>query len=70
MDVGVDEAIRRVRSREEEKDSYIDIGLQYALREEYLKISAASGGIVISGEQPIQTEREHIKKIVDEVFNL
>ena len=70
LDVGVDEAIRRVRSREEEKDSYIDIGLQYALREEYLKISAASGGIVISGEQPIQTEREHIKKIVDEVFNL
>lgn len=70
LDVGVKEAIRRVHMREEEKNKYIDIGLQYSLRDEYLKIAKDVGGIVISGEQPINLEKAYIKRIVDEVLDL
>lgn len=70
IDVDVEEAIRRVHMREDEKNKYIDIGLQYSLRNEYLKIAKAAGGVVLSGEQPMNSEKEHIKQIVDEVLGL
>ena len=39
LDIDVASALRRVRSREEEKERYIDMELQYGLRREYLDIA-------------------------------
>lgn len=51
LDVPVDVAISRVRSRQEEKDRYIDVELQHRLRQEYIDICNANKGILISTEQ-------------------
>jgi len=52
LDVDVDTAIKRVRNRESERDKYVDIELQYRLREQYLQIAEEVGGIVIpSGKE-------------------
>jgi len=51
FDVPVEEAVSRVRRRPEEKDRYIDMDLQYKLREKYLNICAANDGILISTMQ-------------------
>ena len=48
FDVPVEEAVARVRRRPEEKNRYIDMDLQYRLRQEYLNICDANGGILIS----------------------
>lgn len=40
-------ALKRVRSREEEKERYIDIELQHRLQKEYVNICKANGGILI-----------------------
>ena len=53
FDVPVDIAVKRVRSRDTEKDRYIDMELQYRLRDEYLAICKANHGILISTERPI-----------------
>ena len=69
IDVEVEEAVRRVRSREEERDRYIDMPLQYRLREEYLDIADAVGGAVMSGQQPVQEEKAALRRLIDEVFS-
>lgn len=51
FDVPVNIAVSRVRSRTDEKDRYIDMELQYKLREEYINICRKNGGILISTEQ-------------------
>lgn len=51
MDVSVEKAVNRVRQRKEEKDRYIDMDMQYRLREQYLEIARNVEGIVISTEQ-------------------
>ncbi len=51
LDVPVDVAISRVRSRQEEKDRYIDVELQHRLRQEYIDICNVNKGILISTEQ-------------------
>lgn len=66
IDVPVDTAIERIRAREEEKDSYIDIELQYSLREEYLNIARDIGGIVISGTNPIEECEKIIIECIEE----
>ena len=53
FDVPVEVAVSRVRSRPAEKDRYIDMELQYKLREQYIKICHLNNGILISTEQPI-----------------
>lgn len=68
IDVEVNEAVRRVRSREEEKDAYIDMALQYRLREEYLDIAHMTGGVVLSGEQPLEEEKNSLLQLVNEVM--
>ena len=68
IDVEVNEAVRRVRSREEEKDAYIDMALQYRLREEYLDIAHMTGGVVLSGEQPLEEEKNALLQLVNEVM--
>lgn len=51
LDVPVDVAISRVRSRQEEKDRYIDLELQHRLRQEYIDICNANNGVLLSTEQ-------------------
>lgn len=68
FDVPVDIAVKRVRSRENEKDRYIDMELQYRLREEYLNICKANGGILISTEMPIEDSYSIVKREVERVM--
>lgn len=68
FDVPVEIAVKRVRRREAEKDRYIDLDLQYRLREEYLKICKANKGIMISTEQPIEDCYSIIKQEVRKVM--
>ena len=65
LDVPVDEAMRRVRMREEEKDRYIDVELQYRLRNEYMSICAQNDGIFMSTKDSID---ELTKRAVDIVL--
>ncbi len=69
FDVPVDTAIKRVRSRVDEKDRYIDIELQHKLRDEYMKICKANNGVLISTEKSIDECYALIKKEVGRVIN-
>ncbi|MFR1608095.1 MAG: hypothetical protein ACLSUL_09800, partial [[Ruminococcus] torques] len=51
FDVSVEFAVKRVRSREAENNRYIDMDLQYKLREEYRNICEVNNGILISTEK-------------------
>ncbi|PWL98741.1 MAG: dTMP kinase [Clostridiales bacterium] len=48
LNVPVDEAIRRVRDRPEEKNRYIDVQLQKKLHDLYVTIARDNNGVVIS----------------------
>lgn len=69
FDVPVETAVARVRTREAEKDRYIDMDLQYKLRELYIQICRSNNGILISTEQSIgETTKimfEEISKILE-----
>ena len=69
LDVSVDEAINRVRSRPSEKDRYIDIDLQYKLRKYYIEICRANDGILISTEESEDKCYSIIKQTVERVIN-
>ena len=68
FDVPVEIAVARVRSRQEEKDRYIDMDLQYKLRDEYLKICRANNGILISTELSPDECYATVKNAVNEVL--
>lgn len=68
FDVPVDVAVERVRSREAEKDRYIDMELQYRLRDEYLAICKANHGVLISTEKSIEDCYEIVKNEVERVI--
>ncbi len=68
FDVPVETAVKRVRSREEEKNRYIDMELQYKLRDEYIAICKANDGILISTEMPIEDCYSIVKKEVERVM--
>ena len=61
-------AVERVRSRIEEKDRYIDMPLQYALRNEYIKICRANNGILISTGCSVEESYAVVKQKVEEVL--
>jgi len=61
LDVPVDIAVARVRNRIAEKDSYIDMDLQYRLRDEYLKLAETNGGIVLSSYRKAEETFSDIK---------
>lgn len=69
FDVPVETAVKRVRSRIEEKDRYIDMELQYKLRDEYIKICKANNGVLISTEIPIEECHAIVKNEVERVMN-
>ena len=51
LDVPVKTAVARVRKRPEEKDCYVDMELQYKLREEYRTIAKKNRGVLISSDR-------------------
>lgn len=69
FDVPGETAVKRVRSRIEEKDRYIDMELQYKLRDEYIKICRANNGVLISTEMPIEDCYAIVKREVERVMN-
>ena len=68
FDVPVEIAVKRVRSREAEKDRYIDMELQYKLRDEYRAICKANNGILISTGLSIEECYAIVKKEVERVM--
>lgn len=68
FDVPVEVAIKRVRSRKEEMHRYIDMELQYKLREEYISICKANNGVLISTQMPIDDCYAMVKKEVERVI--
>ena len=69
FDVPVETAVKRVRSRIEEKNRYIDMELQYKLRDEYIKICKANNGVLISTEMPIEECYAIVRREVERVMN-
>ena len=68
LDVPVETAVARVRGRAAERDRYIDMELQYRLREEYLEIAQENGGIVLnSTETPEQTRRRIVEAVMQQL---
>lgn len=67
MDIPVETAVERVRQRLEEKERYIDMELQYRLRDEYLRIAEDVGGVVISAKQ---SEEECFEQIWGKVLEI
>lgn len=64
IDSSVETAVGRVRQREEEKDRYIDMNLQYELRDEYINICKKNNGVLVSSEIPIEESYTLIKDCV------
>ncbi len=62
LDVSPQTAISRVRQRPDEADSFIDIPLQYRLRQEYVDICRKNKGILINSS----LSEEKCRKIVKE----
>lgn len=68
FDVPVDVAVARVRNRPEERERYIDLELQYRLREKYIEICQANDGVLISTCQlPESTYRQVRDRVVKEM---
>ena len=57
-----------MRKRPEEKNRYIDMDLQYKLREEYINICKANGGVLISTVQDKEESYNQVKQAVERVM--
>lgn len=68
FDVPVETAVARVRKRPDEKDRYIDMDLQYKLREEYINICKANGGVLISTMHDKEESYNQVKQAVERVM--
>lgn len=68
FDVPVEEAVARVRRRPEEKHRYIDMELQYKLREEYINICNKNNGILISTTQDKDKSYTIVKNAVKKIL--
>ena len=69
FDVPVETAVERVRSRPAEKERYIDMELQYRLRDEYIDICNSNGGILISTLQKEDECYSIVRRAVGEVIS-
>ena len=68
MDVPVEVATARVRSRPSEKNRYIDMDLQYRLRNEYLRICFENNGVLIPSDSTPDETFKAVLKSVKEVL--
>ena len=66
LDVPVETAVSRVRQRPSERDSYIDMDLQYRLRDQYLEIARANDGIVLNSVEALEHTHQKILEVVVE----
>lgn len=69
FDISVVDAVKRVRSRPAEKNRYIDMRLQSALREEYRQICRMCSGVLIPTDIPEDDSFDIVISKVREVFN-
>lgn len=69
FDIPVKTAVERVRSRPAEKERYIDMELQYRLRDEYIDICNSNGGILISTLQKEDECYSIVRRAVGEVIS-
>lgn len=69
FDVPVETAVSRVRCRPEEKDRYIDMDLQQALRNEYLKICKRNGGILVPTDISPEESYRIVKKATEDFLS-
>lgn len=69
FDVPVETAVARVRSRPEERDRFIDMELQYRLREEYINICHENDGVLISTLKPEEDCFSIVKNRVKELLS-
>ena len=69
LDVPVEVSVARVRSRPDERDRYIDMDLQYRLRDECLSIAKATNGIILNGEESLEYNHNKIMKLVRRQIN-
>lgn len=68
LDIPVYKAISRVRSRPDEKESYIDMALQERLREEYLLICETNDCVLVSTDCSEAESYDKVKKSVEGVL--
>ncbi len=68
FDVPVETAVKRVRNRPEEKERYIDMDLQYKLRDKYIEICKANNGIFVPTDISVEDSYEIVKKEVERVI--
>ena len=68
FDVPVETAVARVRQRPEERDRYIDMELQYRLREQYVSICQANDGVLLSTQESPEETYRHVINIVKKVM--
>ena len=68
LDLPVETAVSRVRQRPEEKDRYIDIHLQYLLRDEYRQICNANRGILVRSDIAPEYTFATIKALTYEIL--
>lgn len=68
FDVPVVEAVRRVRQREAERDRYIDMQLEFRLRDEYVDICRANGGVLVSTDRTPKESYREVKKAVEKAL--
>ena len=65
LDVDCLTSLRRIRSRPEEKERWVDKKFQFRLREEYLNVAEQSDGIIIPSTGDDETTWKMIKPLID-----
>lgn len=70
FDAPVPTCLTRVRARPEEANRYVDIDLQYKLRDEYLRICKRNNGILISTTLAVEESYRQVLNKVKEVLGV
>jgi dTMP kinase len=68
LDTSVETAVARVRNRSAEKERYIDMDLQYKLKEQYRIIAEENNCLLVSSELGEDETFTIIKEAVDKLF--
>ena len=66
LDVPVDTAVSRVRARPEEKERFIDMPLQYRLRDQYIQIAHENGALLLDNTKSPEKTLETILSAIIE----
>lgn len=69
LDIPVETAVSRVRQRPAERGRYIDMELQYRLRDEYIAIAHENNGIVLDSGETAERTHQYILNMVIEKLN-